>query len=580
MKNISPKNINKISLSFLLVSAIITACTTNVNTVSDYKAKISNSQNTFLSEKEISDLDKEYAFSTKDLTESYLMRKLDKWLGLPCDVSEDNCNNINGPKLVKEIDYAMYKHPELFCSIMKKNTSMYNTINEDIPEVISRKEIDPPFKEFLEGCIPPPLTGEFRVNTFTTGFQSRPSMAMDSSGDFVVTWTSGVYSGTAQDGDNNGIYAQRYNSSGYIVGTEFQVNTYTTGVQSNQSVAMDSKGNFVITWESRSQDADGSSGIFAQRFDSNGLKSGSEFQVNTYITRTQVKPNVAMDNSGDFVITWESGHFTGNTQDGDRYGIIARRYDSSGLAQGPEFVVNTYTTNNQQVPAIAMDGAGNFIITWGSFGQDGSSWGIYANMYNKDGESKIPTGCSLPSCNSNTGEFKVNAFTTGAEFLASVAMDSSGDFVIAWQSANSQDGSNYGVFAKRYDSNGSVINPSVCNFPSCNSVTGEFQVNTFFIGKQNSPSTAINSSGDFVISWSSEFQDSSSFGIYAQRYDSSGLAVASEFPVNIYKSNGQNLSSVKMDSNGDIADTWMSWSQDGDSYGIYARRYDSNGVPK
>ncbi|MFK7904782.1 MAG: IPTL-CTERM sorting domain-containing protein [Chitinophagales bacterium] len=43
------------------------------------------------------------------------------------------------------------------------------------------------------------------VNTETSSSQSSPSVGMDSDGDFVIAWESYV-----QDGDNYGVYAQRY----------------------------------------------------------------------------------------------------------------------------------------------------------------------------------------------------------------------------------------------------------------------------------------------------------------------------------------------------------------------------------
>src|SRR5690606_36401463 len=59
-----------------------------------------------------------------------------------------------------------------------------------------------------------------RVNTYTTNFQRRPAVAMDSDGDFVVTWTS-----TYQDGSGYGVYGQRYDMNGNALGGEFRVNT-------------------------------------------------------------------------------------------------------------------------------------------------------------------------------------------------------------------------------------------------------------------------------------------------------------------------------------------------------------------
>ena len=76
-----------------------------------------------------------------------------------------------------------------------------------------------------------------------------------------------------------------------MIGNEFQVNTYATSEQWFPSVASLSSGNFVVTWASDGQD--GSSwGVFGQVFDGAGAKIGSEFQVNTYTTLNQFFPSV------------------------------------------------------------------------------------------------------------------------------------------------------------------------------------------------------------------------------------------------------------------------------------------------
>jgi hypothetical protein len=89
-----------------------------------------------------------------------------------------------------------------------------------------------------------PLGPEFRVNTYTTGLQWFPSVAADTSGNFVVVWSS-----DGQDGSSWGVFAQRYASSGFPVGPEFRVNTYTTSPQGGSfdiAVASDPSGNFVV----------------------------------------------------------------------------------------------------------------------------------------------------------------------------------------------------------------------------------------------------------------------------------------------------------------------------------------------
>ena len=71
--------------------------------------------------------------------------------------------------------------------------------------------------------------------------------------------------GRRQDGSSYGVFAQRFAAAGARRGAEFRVNTYTTGEQARPSVASDSVGNFVVAWEGDGQDGSGY-GVFAQRF--------------------------------------------------------------------------------------------------------------------------------------------------------------------------------------------------------------------------------------------------------------------------------------------------------------------------
>jgi len=247
---------------------------------------------------------------------------------------------------------------------------------------------------------------EFKVNTYTTSYQFTPAVAMDAAGDFVIAWVS-----VSQDGDSLGVYAQRYNAAGAAQGIEFKVNTFTTGDQKAPTVAMDSAGDFVIAWQSRFQDGS-SYGIYAQRYNATGATQGIEFKVNTYTTSEQTLPCMAMDATGDFVIAWQS-----LGQDGANYGIYAQRYNAAGAAQGIEFLVNTYTTNNQYFPSVAMDAAGDFVIAWTSTNQDGDGLGVNAQRYNATGSAQ-----GL--------EFNVNAYTTHDQSFPAVAMDVAGEFEI------------------------------------------------------------------------------------------------------------------------------------------------------
>src|SRR5438105_1507646 len=71
-----------------------------------------------------------------------------------------------------------------------------------------------------------------------------PSLALDGSGGFVVTWTSGGSAGSDDSGSS--VQARRFGSDGTPAGTDFQVNVYTTGNQDHSTVSLDGSGGFVV----------------------------------------------------------------------------------------------------------------------------------------------------------------------------------------------------------------------------------------------------------------------------------------------------------------------------------------------
>ncbi|MBL1199005.1 MAG: hypothetical protein FWK04_07950 [Nostoc sp. GBBB01] len=383
---------------------------------------------------------------------------------------------------------------------------------------------------------------EFQVNTYINNNQINSTVAMDADGDFVIAWTS-----KGQDGSFDGIYAQRYNSAGMAQGSEFKVNTDSNYNKSNPKIAMDNDGDFVISWASYGQDGS-YEGIYAQRYNSAGVAQGSEFRVNTSTVNSENNPTVAMDADGDFVISWAS--VVKYDQSSSANGIYAQRYNSAGVAQGSEFKVTT-TIKSQNNPAVAMDADGDFVISWQSVGQDGSGSGIYAQRYNSAG---VAQG----------GEFQVNTYTTDEQINPTVAMDANGNFVISWQSFG-QDGSDNGIYAQRYNSAGQTQG-------------SEFRVNTYTNGGQSNPTVAMDSSGNFIISWQSFGQDGSDNGIYARRYNSSGVAQGSEFKVNTYTTDNQLNPAIALDDNGNFLISWNSSGQDGSGDGIYAEHYRNSGA--
>jgi len=387
-----------------------------------------------------------------------------------------------------------------------------------------------------------PLGGEFRVNTYTTDYQSAPCVAMDADGDFVVGWDSDDQAGPGSYAD---VYVQIYDGNGKPVGGELPVNTYTTGTQGHPTVAMDADGDFVVAWVSDQQDGD-HYGVYARRYRKDGTPlDTTEFPVNTHTAGKQDYPSVAMNDSGNFVVAWESKHQEGT---GSGYGVYARRYGSDGAPlDNSEFLVNTHTTGSQEKAAVAMDADGDFVVVWEGPGP-GDAAGVFAQRYDGTGS---PVGI----------EFRVNAHTTDSQGEPSVAMDATGGFVVAWPSSQ-QDGDADGVYARLYDQSGIVQG------------TG-FRVNSYTTEDQQYPSVAMDADGDFVVAWDSEEQEAVGYesGVYAQRYDGDGTPAEDEFHVNTYTTEVQERPRVAMDANGDFVIVWRSHDQDGDGAGVYGRRY-------
>ncbi|HEV8269141.1 MAG TPA: hypothetical protein VGR00_12940, partial [Thermoanaerobaculia bacterium] len=184
-----------------------------------------------------------------------------------------------------------------------------------------------------------PLTGEFAVSTSTSGSQGHPAVAVGPNGDFVVVWEG--FSGPTQN-----IFGRRFSSAGAPLGGELRVNSLTAAASYDPHVVLDSAGNFIVVWRSFGGDGAGNA-ISARRFSSSGAAIGNEFVLNAYTTGDQSRPSLAADPSGDFVAVWESVG-----QDAGGVGVFGRRFSSSGTPQGGEFRVNTYTSQNQFIPAV------------------------------------------------------------------------------------------------------------------------------------------------------------------------------------------------------------------------------------
>jgi Ca2+-binding RTX toxin-like protein len=324
------------------------------------------------------------------------------------------------------------------------------------------------------------------VTSTPTGTEENTGVTGLKDGGFVVTWQ--VFDDNTADVN---VFARRYDAAGTPTGIAFQVNSTTSNEQADPAVIALDNGGFVVAWLSYGQDLAGTYGIYMRRYNADGT-FGAETRVNTATAGDQFEPAMASLSDDRFVVAFRG-------PDADGTGVLARVFNGSGLITS-DFAVNVTTTGYQSAPAVSGLADGGFVVSWSSDGQDGSTYGIYARLFNTDGMA-------------TSGEFLVNERTLGQQKLSAVAGLADGSFVVAWQ-ADAQDGSaspSTAIVARRFDAQG-------------NAMGDEFVVNNHVTGEQAVPAIAALDDGGYVITWESPTPDALGMGIYSQTFDADGNA--------------------------------------------------------
>lgn len=210
---------------------------------------------------------------------------------------------------------------------------------------------------------------EFIVNTTEGTFPERPVVAGLADGGFVVGWVSSF-----QDGSGDGIYAQRFDSAGALVGAEFRINSTTAGNQSDPALVALPDGGFLFAWSSQNVDGSGTA-VMTQRFDAAGASAGAEVQVNTTATGDQGHPQLALLGNGGYVVTWE----TTVPGSGLNAGIFAQMYNANGTRNGGETRLDVFGALTQELP-VAATTADGFAAAWQTFGQ-GQGYDLFGRVF-------------------------------------------------------------------------------------------------------------------------------------------------------------------------------------------------------
>src|SRR6202035_2626869 len=201
--------------------------------------------------------------------------------------------------------------------------------------------------------VPSKVGPELQLNSFFTGNQLHPSVAMGGDGSFTSVWQD---DGAVAD-RSPGLYGRHVDAAGHP-GAEFRVDSGVIQFGLGGRVAADRTGNFVVVWSGHGNPDGLAAVILARRYHRLGASLGDEFQVNTSQHPVHSSPEVAMDPAGGFFVVWSATDTT------DRGQILARLFPKRAT---DHFFVSGRRPN--ALPIFQADGAFSLLWTVDALGQ-------------------------------------------------------------------------------------------------------------------------------------------------------------------------------------------------------------------
>lgn len=235
--------------------------------------------------------------------------------------------------------------------------------------------------------------------------QKNPAMAASYNGYGIACWED-------YRNGNADIYGQAFSHKGQFVGANFMLNDAPgSGKQVRPAVAVNSRGQFVVVWEDSGDGGDVI--LYARWFAANLKPLGDRVRVNSADARGRLNAAVAMDYTGNAVVCWGDG------RERETLEIYMQRYDNQGSPIGGNRRVNDVIRGIQQFPAVAMNAHGEFVIVW-TDGRNAPGYGIYGQRFSTYGTPLGPNRLLSPDEQNDAPAF------------ASVALQRNGDFMAAW----------------------------------------------------------------------------------------------------------------------------------------------------
>jgi hypothetical protein len=353
---------------------------------------------------------------------------------------------------------------------------------------------------------------------------SGQTLARSSDGKYAVTWEGPGASG-------NGIYVRLYDKSGnaltgpvHVAGTDSRDHEPTIAISYASTIA--------VAWDH--QFAAGDRDIYVQRFDLLGRALGGPLVVASS-TNDEYEPSIGIDKWANLVVAYTTGSASSDTD-------VKAWFHRVDGTQGTFTVAGGIYAAHQ--PSLALNDSGQGVVAYTVDSYSATDHQVYFQRINGLGyKVGVGTDVWLPSNNQTD---------------PSVAINSAGNFVIAFTSAGSQ------VNARTFNAQGNPISTLVD--------VGDW----YYTGAEESPSVSMDSNGRFVVGYTYHYS-STDQDVRAQVFDIYGHAQGTSFAVSASGAYSELAPSVALGDDGQLMVAFETLGQKpgwfGPGYSVSATRF-------
>ncbi len=384
------------------------------------------------------------------------------------------------------------------------------------------------------------LGGEKTVSEFASGDLKDPEVGVGVDGSFFVAW---------QDSSEvrRQVAGRAYDANGEPRSGAFQVEVDASGdfYESGPAISFDERtGEYRAAWTSYSG-LDGHRRVRSRTLSETGEPLGTELTVEGNDGGAGA-PALGLSGTTRWLLAWSSGE-----PNGIDVASFAQVFDGELPVTAP-LRMNQETFGYYSDVRVATDSLGNSVVVWLASYDRLIQPVVRGQRVSRDGD-RIGT------------EFAVASADAGFQFLCDVAIDSQGNFAVAWDQGDSVAGGGSNVYARRFGADGVPLGDP-------------FRVPTESAGAQYDCDLAMNREGDFVVAWIHNLgTDEDSEDLYARAYRPNGTPYGPPVRVDEPRQLGEHIwitahPSISINDAGVFVVAWEGGTSEGPQQ-IFARKY-------